>query len=498
MLHLGNNIEILKSFKSDSVDSVVTDPPYGLSFMNKHWDYDVPSVELWREVLRVLKPGGHLLSFGGTRTYHRMVVNIEDAGFEIRDQLQWIYGSGFPKSLDVSKAIDKAAGAEREVVGVGRSGSSSRAFQSLDNTTAGSYLIDVPTTNLAKQWQGWGTALKPANEPIVLARKPISMTVAKNVEKYGTGALNIDASRIETTDNLNGGAYSDNREISTNEVYGEYKRMKPKDYKQPQGRWPSNVLFDEEAAKMLDEQQEQVSRFFYCAKASRSERNAGLDSARLITISLTCGQKTTEYEDLKVRLLMDTEHSGIKVIDEYIAENKKGFAWNTSLFGKQLTDLFQKDATFTTKTEIQSTIKSKTLSALASSLISEFTLDAKLLTALSTSHAENVESSNQFQIIIDERTALALGASHAVSKMPWTISVKEESFKSCHPTVKPIKLMQYLVKLITPPNGTVLDPFMGSGTTGCAAVSLGFNFEGIEIDKEYFEIAMKRIENFIS
>ena len=176
----GNSLELLKTFPDNHFDAVVTDPPYGLSFMNKHWDYDVPTVELWREVLRVLKFGGHILVACGTRTQHRMAVNIEDAGFEIRDVITWHYGSGFPKSLDVSKAIDKAAGAERE--------------DREDNP------ITAPTDE-AKEWDGWGTALKPSTEFWTLARKPLSEnTIAENVLKYGTGGINIDGCRVKTSD----------------------------------------------------------------------------------------------------------------------------------------------------------------------------------------------------------------------------------------------------------------------------------------------------------
>ena len=167
----GNNIELLKSLEDNSVDSIVTDPPYGLSFMNKKWDYDVPSVEFWKEVYRVLKPGGHILSFGGTRTYHRMVVNIEDAGFEIRDQIMWLYGSGFPKSYNIGKAVDKKLGNDSEVYGSGKE--------------------KIEITKGQSEWEGYGTALKPSNEPIALARKPFKGTVVDNVIEWGTGGINI-------------------------------------------------------------------------------------------------------------------------------------------------------------------------------------------------------------------------------------------------------------------------------------------------------------------
>jgi site-specific DNA-methyltransferase (adenine-specific) len=205
LLH-GDCLEKLKLLKENSIDSIVTDPPYGLSFMNKKWDYDVPSTDIWIECLRVLKPGGHLLSFSGSRTYHRMAVRIEDAGFEIRDQIMWVYGSGFPKSHNIGKAVDKLQGNEREVVGT----SDKKSFESWADFTEREFeRKDNNITKGTSEWEGWGTALKPSHEPIVMARKPLSeKTVAENVLRWGTGGLNIDESRIGTDDNLNGGAYS--------------------------------------------------------------------------------------------------------------------------------------------------------------------------------------------------------------------------------------------------------------------------------------------------
>ena len=200
-LRLGDCLDVLRTLPDNSVDSVVTDPPYGLSFMGKRWDYDVPAVDVWAECLRVLKPGGHLLAFAGTRTQHRMAVRIEDAGFEIRDMIAWVYGSGFPKSLDVSKAIDNAAGAVREVVGY-REPSGSGVAGSASPDASGSHIwtgeirSNEPITPAARQWQGWGTALKPALEPITVARKPLCGTVAANVLAWGTGAINVDGGEV--------------------------------------------------------------------------------------------------------------------------------------------------------------------------------------------------------------------------------------------------------------------------------------------------------------
>jgi site-specific DNA-methyltransferase (adenine-specific) len=382
---------------SDSVDSIVTDPPYELGFMGKKWDSSGIAYDqtLWAECLRVLKPGGHLIAFGGTRTYHRMTCAIEDAGFEIRDCIQWIYGSGFPKSLDVSKAIDKQAGATREVVGVhpyaNRGTAQSLQSVNLSGSPEREQFITAPATPEAQQWHGFGTAMKPAVEPAVLARKPLSGTVANNVMTWGCGALNIDGCRVPSDDGFEkawdkpvrtniangGGAFGTGESSKRGTKAIDISANKPVG-----GRWPANVIFDEEAAQMLDEQSGHsvskatprnngqfksfskgfdyahtthghsdsggASRFFYVAKASRAEREAGLDG--------------------------DSER-----------------------------------------------------------------------------------------------------ANH-------------------HPTVKPITLMRYLIRLVTPPGGTVLDPFMGSGSTGCAAMLEAMQFIGIELNAEYLEIARRRIE----
>jgi DNA modification methylase len=424
LLH-GNCLDILPTLPDCSVDSVVTDPPYELGFMGKDWDNSgiAYRVDLWREVLRVLKPGGYLLAFGGTRTYHRMAVAIEDAGFEIRDSIHWIYGSGFPKSLDVSKAIDKqrydrediykvtawvraardAAGisnrhiddafgfagmaghwtstksqpavptleqvptllevlgveaddvpedirrllwdlngkkgqpgenwAKREVIGNGTSGTT--AIWSADGGM-GDFNITAPATDAAKQWEGWGTALKPAHEPIVVARRPLIGTVAANVLQHGTGALNIDGARVGADTVVT------RHTSSAGEHRDRWDGNKPTGgVSHHTGRWPANVIFDPDAATELDRQQDGASRFFYVAKPSKAERNAG----------------------------------GI----------------------------------------------------------------------------------NQ------------------------------------HPTVKPVALMRWLVRLVTPPGGTVLEPFAGSGTTLMAATIEGFDAIGIEMTDEYLPIIRGRV-----
>jgi len=235
LLLLGDCLDRLKELPDCSVDSIVTDPPYGLSFMGKKWDYDVPSVDVWAECLRVLKPGGHLLAFAGTRTQHRMAVRIEDAGFEIRDMIAWVYGSGFPKSLDVSKAIDKAAGARGHdghgfnVAGVGESNGGCKFRSDHPN-----YVKPEAITESARQWQGWGTALKPALEPITVARKPLIGTVAANVLEHGTGAINVDGCRISGEAYSGGGK---NKSIAFGRSLEKQERCDGS-----QGRWPANLI----------------------------------------------------------------------------------------------------------------------------------------------------------------------------------------------------------------------------------------------------------------
>ncbi len=374
---LGDCLNVLRTLPDNSIDAVVTDPHYGLEFMGNEWDKfrKSPSgfqswCEQWAaECLRVLKPGGHLLAFGGTRTFHRLACGIEDAGFEIRDAildltgrdsagLAWMYGSGFPKSRDVSKDIDRTAGVVRENKFGGAIGRVIGPTGNKKCDVCGKWLVsgspcrcprpqDQPVTNAARQWQGWGTAMKPGWEPIVCARKPLTGTVASNVEQWGTGALNINGCRVAGDvpsvpqpdfRQVNGvvtrlDAHARNGEMSV--AHG--------------GRWPPNVVLGEEASIELDRQGSDASRFFpvfkYQAKAGKKERSEGLDG------------------------------------------------------------------------------------------------------------------------------------------------------KNTHPTVKPLALIQFLVRLVTPPGGVVLDPFTGSGTTGVACVREGFGFLGIEKDVGYVGIARKRIDH---
>jgi len=422
-LLLGDCRERLKELPDCSVDSIVTDPPYELGFMGKSWDasgvaYDV---ELWQECLRVLKHGGHLLSFGGSRTYHRMACAIEDAGFQIRDQIMWVYGSGFPKSLNVSKSIEgllTTGSANKtafkhlagEQVERGNWGIAKQQFThgqrdtNYDETASATVLGKLePTTDEAKEWDGWGTALKPAHEPIVLARKPLDGTVANNVLKHGVGGINIDGCRVQgevvsvpmaewTRSGTTGATDKRSGEMSQPHLAGRFpanfihdgsdevlqlfpdsKSGKPRSDRGTGGIWsassgvPCGDQYGDNGS---------AARFFYCAKASKKDRNEGLD----------------EFEE---------------------KNNKFGNQKNGEDLGN-------------------------------GSVNDKFTTQPQ---------------------------------------------------KNNHPTVKPTELMRYLCRLITPPNGTVLDPFTGSGSTGKAAVLEGFSFIGVEQSEEYIAIAKARIES---
>jgi DNA modification methylase len=371
------------------IDSCVTDPPYGLSFMGKDWDYDVPDVEIWTEVFKTLKTGSHLLSFFGSRTYHRGAIPIEDAGFEIRDQLMWLYGSGFPKSHNIGKAVDKLQGNEREVVGVSENekdfrdlGKNTKEIHGLDKlgvgVSASRKSIDI--TKGSSEYEGWGTALKPAHEPIVMARKPFKGTVANNVIEHGTGGINIDECRVginpDVDDKRLGGRGEWKTDKTAKNVYeGGYEGKNISSSEQ--GRFPANLMHD--GSQVVEGIfPETNSRYFYCAKTSKKDRDEGLDA-------LAINQAT----------------GGGGGIGDYL---------------------------------------------------------------------DDVNSAS---------------GKYGSEKAP---------AKNTHPTVKPTELMRYLCRLVTPKGGVVIDPFMGSGSTGKACVVENFSFIGIEKDEAYFEIACARIE----
>jgi hypothetical protein len=365
-------LDVLANAPDGCIDAVVTDPPYELGFMGKGWDASgiAYSVELWRQCLRVLKPGGHLLAFGGTRTYHRMACAIEDAGFEIRDSLHWVYGSGFPKGQDVGKAIDKAAGAQRQVIGerpwtnarmtAGHGISGLRQAGGFAGEYADGERVAVPVTGPATQdavyWDGWNTALKPAHEPIVLARKPLAGTVAANVVEHGTGAINVGACRVGEGDR----PLIISNQRSGNNTYGDGLQGSLSAGQTSAGRWPTNILLTHDPDCVEDG---------------------------------ACADGCPVAE-------MDGQSSG------------------------------------------------------ASRFFPVFRYQAKAPAK--------------------ERPKLADGTAHA--------------------TVKPVALMRWLVRLVTPPDGVVLDPFAGSGTTLQAALAEGFRVIGVEREEAYTELCVKRLE----
>ncbi len=416
-LYNSDCLETLKNIPDNSIDSLVTDPPAGIGFMGKHWDDDKGGRDHWiawmsevmRESHRVLKPGAHGLVWALPRTSHWTAMALENAGFEVRDVVTHLFGSGFPKSLNISKAIDKAAGAKREVVGHQDYSAPDIRGNSYDQAKVSDrdrlgVPITAAATEDAKKWEGFGTALKPASEHWILVRKSISeKTVAANILKWGVGGLNIDGCRIEgkpRTTHADGNFSSSNERKDTIFNMGDVYKCP-----EPQGRFPANLVLShtpwctddqcdiECAIKMIDEQSGNLgkssggaSRFFYCAKISTKERNEGLD-----------------------------------------IENVKGF-------------------------EIEGA-------------------------SLNADESDNPNTKGRKENPIDRITQ----------------NRKLHNKGNFHPTVKPKKLMSYLIRLVTPPNGTVLDPFMGSGSTGIAAIENGFEFVGIEKEKEYFDIARTRI-----
>jgi site-specific DNA-methyltransferase (adenine-specific) len=353
--------------QSESVDSIVTDPPYELGFMGKSWDASgiAFNIEVWQQALRVLKPGGHLIAFSGSRTYHRMAVAIEDAGFEIRDQIQWIYGSGFPKSLNIEKQLD--------------------------------------------EWQGWGTALKPAHEPMVLARKPLIGTVANNVLTYGTGGLNIDASRVgiakgdEPSAGKRTATFGNQDTVSGGDGSGGWVASS--------GRWPANVIHDGS---------DEVVALFPDTKATGSGKVSGFRKGGA-------------------------------------SENAVGLAGK-----KNAADGFSDSGSA-----------------------------ARFFYCAKASKRDRNEGLEGFEV----SRSSGYGYDHGLGNAGEGMFKDRNPIKANHhPTVKPTSLMQYLVRLVTPPNGTVLDPFMGSGSTGKACAYESFDFIGIDTDSEYCKIAKNRIE----
>jgi len=363
-------IAAMKDMPDNSVDSIVTDPPYELGFMGKSWDASgiAFNIEVWQQALRVLKPGGHLIAFSGSRTYHRMAVAIEDAGFQIRDQIMWVYGSGFPKSLNIGKHLD--------------------------------------------EWEGWGTALKPAHEPMVLARKPIEGTVANNVMTWGVGGLNIDGSRVAHLSEADRASATPQGKVTSNKMAGaapdidDAGRVEVERPDTSLGRWPANFIHDGS---------DEVVALFPAVKGATSRTPAG--DASIDNAMFGGGFAGPVYDD----------------------------GLNTSA--------------------------------------------ARFFYCAKTSKRDRNEGLDEFEEVRDHdgRADGGVGGDNPRNRT-------NNSKLNHHPTVKPTSLMQYLVRLVTPPNGIVLDPFMGSGSTGKACAYEGFDFIGIDMTPEYVEIARARIE----
>ena len=520
----GDNLTVMKTFPDNCIDAIVTDPPYALvggsrggslsigdkttpfgrsgpskngvsikkGFMGKEWDGKLPGIETWEEALRVAKPGAHMLAFGGSRTHHRLMVAIEDAGWELRDCAMFLYGSGFPKSMDVSKAIDKAAGVEREVVGKGISGNpQSHKTHNMGNDIAnggyefgGEFNITAPATDAAKQWNGWGTALKPAWEPVILFRKPLDGTIANNVIKWGCGSLNIDACRIahkEPTKNTKRVGRKE-ADVWSDNACGFDNEKNTVASADPKGRFPANLLLDNQTALMLDEQSGVstsrvgnprgttkkglfanakfnkvgtehddtggASRFFFNATDGRFPANLILDEEAAELLDIQTGILKSGDNCTRTKTGSFLEHGGLgKPGDVQVTYGDEGGASRFFYCAKAsrsernagLDDIPEKEVPY-------------------------------------SEYRDNFKDTKSYV------THYPDGTQRPVNKT-----------KNAHPTVKPLTLMRYLCRLVTPPRGIVLDPFAGSGSTCIAAVQEGFNYIGIEMETEYVEIANKRI-----
>jgi DNA modification methylase len=441
-LYHGDCLEIMRELEDNSVDAVVTDPPYGLSFMGKKWDYDVPSQEIWQECLRVLKPGGYLLAFSGTRTQHRMAVRIEDAGFEIRDMIAWVYGSGFPKSHNIGKAVDKLQGNEREYLGFDKS--KWRDAGNHKGETIGKdfnyYETKCTITKGTSEWEGWGTALKPSLEPITVARKPISeKSVAENCLRWGTGGINIDGCRVETADNITNhssgsvaakskGKYGDSKAQETHQTDG-----------QSLGRFPANLIHD------------------------GSDEVVGLFPDTGKSTGGRIGNKGS---------MINTMGNNYKAGDPGF-----GDSGSAARYFKVCNDSVSVEAGCVPgQKQTNVTLDGTTAQP-------RLYYTAKASKAERNAGCEELEATRRADRNLDN----GIGGDNPRNRT----NIPK---KNHHPTVKPVALMEYLVTLVSRDGAIILDPFFGSGTTGVACELMGRRWIGIELDEEYCEIAAKRIE----
>ena len=478
----GSSAEVLKGYPDNHFDSVVCDPPYGINFLGKNWDSNTGDREVYEQCYRVLKPGGHLLAFSAARTYHHLAMTVETVGFEIRDQIMWIYGSGFPKSQDVGRQINKRNGTQLDnerysddMMILQTNGkylhktngkeytkypdiNGGEMAKVMEGASYGSIYCEVD--NNTNEWTGWGTNLKPAHEPIVMGRKPISeKNIAKNCEKYGTGAINIDATRVAYADEQDINTYLDNLKgpaersksstgDSTQMFDGQtgFKAMKKEiTSEDAKGRFPANVIHDGSP--------EVVSLFPHSTSGARkaTHKLKGLDT----------GEQRAVFGDDEV-----SGKYNVQPFTDAPAESGSAarFFYCPKVSRKERHIGFDPNSQGNI---IESEVFGKT----------PVCLDCGKTRNGSTKHDGCDPENIGFQERRTERSS---------------------EVGNNHPTVKPIELMKYLIKLVTPPNGHILDPFNGSGSTGCAAVELGYDYTGIELDPNYVEIATKRISHWES
>lgn len=507
----GDNLELLKKYPDNYFDAVVTDPPYGLGkepdavevmtawattgyheiegkgFMGKEWDAFVPQPVFWKEVFRVLKHGGHVVAFYGTRTYDWGVMAMRFAGFEVRDCIQWLYGSGFPKSHNISKAIDKMYGAEREVIGQKKHSRKGVAIaEERTEIGAGSFgserisNISLSVTEEAKKWDGWGSALKPANEPIVLARKPLEkgLSIAENVLKWGTGGINIDGCRVgieQTSFNSKGIRSGFGNYVGDTNFEGQGEV-------EVNGRFPANIILTHhpececKGVKKVGKGERKQHQDGEVSNANEGYRRPNKSSYthKNSDVIASYGEETVEdwncHPDCPIKLL--DEQSGNVGGDT--RESKP--TYDKSIWGNaksiESKSLYNDKGGASRFFYVAKASKSERNRGL-----DEF--EEKPLAFSNQAKAELKRGNTNFD------GGDAKGHGNSIRQL-----------KNFHPTVKPVKLMQYLVRLITPPNGKVLDPFCGSGTTGVACKLEGFQFVGMEQDPEYAKIAEARIDNY--
>ena len=549
----GDNVATLKTLEDNSIDSIITDPPYGIEFLGKDWDTNTGAVETWQECLRVLKPGGYLLAFSAARTYHHLATNIESVGFEIRDQLMWLYASGFPKAQDIGKAIQRRQGVEEtmsieeyeKLTGVTNLPKGNDTFGHNNDTdgqkSAGlSGTITIPTSPEAQQWSGWKTALKPAHEPIVMARKPFKGSTIDNVLKHGVGALNIDESRVsyegeadfkEYVNNIKGplerstATHGDNIGMHEGKTgfkaqkgrvvlpqgganglsrltFGEGETSNEDSFKQytpnEQGRFPSNVIGEVEG----------YQKYFYCPKVSRRERHCGFEQVPDPLENYSQGDVKnhplwdpsigTNLQRLKHKIMEHNRDLGKKDPLAHIPANPEGM-WDD---GVQFQERKQKQDPLahipTPFGDVQGAYQDGERFAAKHQKLQLGDSAPQGQRRCSKDSYERWQQSIEYRKggkpdpLAHIKTGGNFGDALKGDGEMWG-KHQSKNVGNNHPTVKPVALMRWLINLVTPKNSKVLDPFSGSGSTGMAAVELGHEFIGCELDPNYVEIAQKRI-----